>query len=48
MNQLLLEQVKEQLAVSGAELTEVEISQALRASGALESGSGSTAAPQRI
>lgn len=39
MNQLLLERVKEQLAVSGAELTEVEISQALRASGALESGS---------
>jgi len=38
MNQLLLERVKEQLAVSGAELTEVEISQALRASGALESG----------
>ena len=38
VNPKLLERVKSQLANTGAELTEVEISQALRSSGALESG----------
>ena len=38
VNEKLLERVKSQLATSGSDLTDIEISQALRNSGALESG----------